>query len=231
MADVKLRIKDSLREALVVVGSILIAFSLDAWWDKSVETRQAAEIIASLEAEFLANRVTLQADSERVRAYVLATQRLLNAAIAPPAERPPIESMGADLWETLSWRTSRIKTATLDAAISAGRLETIEPPSLRIALAGWPSVVEDMAEEEEFEWREITERYHPLLARFVAIPSLETKQPQAPPSGQALGRLLSDMEFQSRLAWRLDVSIIALNAKQDALDEIDRILALLGGAS
>jgi hypothetical protein len=231
LADLRSQLKNSVREAAVVVGSILVAFALDAWWDDSVERRQTAEIVASLEAEFEANRETLRRDSATVEDYVQAAQRLLHAAAAPPADRPSLESMGSDLWKTLSWRTSNLKTAALDAAISAGRLESIEPVSLRIALAGWPAVIDDMAEEEEFEWREITERYHPLLSRFVEIPALETNDPLPTPSQESLARLLDSIEFRSRLAWRLDVSIVALRDKVNALKEVDRILGLFGGAS
>lgn len=227
MKDFRPTVRESLREALVVVGSILVAFALDAWWDNRVELRQAGEIVASLEAELSANRERLRGDIETVETYVTAAQRLLEAASVDPAERPAAASMGADLWETLSWRTSNLTTATLDAAISAGRLESIEPAPLRVALAGWPAVIDDMVEEEEFEWREITERYHPFLAGALVIPSLQTDEPLPTPDAETLDRLLDDVEFRSRLAWRLDVSMVALEAKADALNEIARILELL----
>jgi len=215
---------------VVVVASILIALALEALWGQGVERRQAAEIVRSLEAEFSSNRETLLSDLERVETYVTSTRRVLDAVTPKPGESIAVESLGADLWETLSWRTSNLTTSTLDAVISSGNLETIEPESLRIALAGWPAILDDMAEEEAYEWREITERYHPYLGSFLPIPSLETEAPVNPPSEERLRSLLSDGGFQSRLSWRLDVSIVSLEAKHKTLAELDRILRLLRGA-
>lgn len=91
-------------------------------------------------------------------------------------------------------------------------------------------MLDDMAEEEEFEWQEVTERYHPYLGSFLPIPSLEVDGPVATAREEQLRPLLNDVGFQSRLSWRLDVSLVSLQAKQEAMAEFDRILELLRGA-
>jgi len=219
-------LRESVREGLVVVVSILIAFSLDAWWDVWSDRRDESEILGSLATEFAENRDRLSQDIEDVRGYVGAAQRLLSA-LEDPAVVLSTDSAGAYLWRTMSWRTTNFRTATLDAVVGGGRLELIRDDSLRVALAGWPSRLADSAEEEVFEWREITERYRPLVGRYVAIPSLEGEASPPAPSAAQVERLLPTTEFRSALAMRLDVSIVALNDKQRTLQELERILGLL----
>ena len=97
------------------------------------------------------------------------------------------DAVGTDLWRSLSWRTANLSTATLDAVVSAGRLQLIRDDELRSALAGWKAHLEDMAEEETFEWREIMERYRPYMGRFLVIPSLEgASLPPGPPAAARL---------------------------------------------
>jgi hypothetical protein len=218
-------------EAVVVVGSILLAFAIDAWWDYRGELRQEDEIVQALEAEFTLNREKLEQDIEGVREYTAAAQRLLRAARSNAVEAQGVDSLGTDLWQSLSWRTANLSTANLDVIVSTGRLDLIRDAQLRSALAGWKARLEDMAEEEEYEWREIVERYRPYMGRFVAIPSLEGDSAPPPPSGTALRRLLANEEFQSRLSMRVDVSLFSLRDKGSTLAELDRILGLLRGSA
>lgn len=223
------RLRESLREGAVVVISILVAFGLDAWWDHRGDLREEAEIIAALEAEFTSNRKRLMDDIEEVRGYTDAAQRLLEAAESGVSLAGDADTLGADLWRSLNWRTANVSTAALDAVVSSGRLDLIRDDELRTALAGWKAQVDDMAEEEMFEWREIIERYRPYLGRIVAIPSLEgdSLPPVGLPAAASLARLLSDLEFRSHLSMRLDVSLVALRDKEKTLMELERVLNLL----
>jgi hypothetical protein len=218
------------REGFVVVISILIAFSLDAWWVRQGELRQESEIRSSLQAEFVTNRERLSGDMDYVRSYTEASARVLAATESGIEGDEEATSLSVDLWNTLSWRTANLSTATLDAVVSAGRLELIRDDALRSALAGWRAQLEDMAEEEEFEWREVVERYRPHLGRLIVIPSLEGPTPRGL-DGEELERVLGDHEFRSYLSMRVDVSLVSLDAKEEALEELDRIVELLRGAS
>ena len=98
------RVRDSVREGLVVVISILVAFWLDAWWDYRGALRQEDEIVDALEAEFASNRTRLERDIEDVRDYTAAAQRLLSAAKSGTAKVQEADSLGADLWRSLDLR-------------------------------------------------------------------------------------------------------------------------------
>jgi hypothetical protein len=48
-----------LTEAVLIVASILLAFTLDSWWDERKERVEETEILQGLQEEFLQNRATL----------------------------------------------------------------------------------------------------------------------------------------------------------------------------
>ena len=217
-------------EAAAIVASILLAFAIDAWWDHRTDLNAEVEILHNLKDEFTANRETLLQDVEYVNTYLQAIQRLLVAYEGTAASRQSIESLGVDLWHSMSWRTSNLSTATLDSVISAGHLDLVRDQPLRAALAGWPAQLDDMAEEEMFEWREVTERYRPFVGRIVSIPSLEGAE-RKPPDPDSLRRLLESAEFRSLLSMRLDVTLVSLKDKKETLTELNRILDLLVDAT
>ena len=209
-----------------IVVSILLAFGIEAWWEYRGDLSDEIEILKNLESEFAENREKLIRDIGYVSEYSQAAQRLLTASALDGTANHSVESLGADLWHTMGWRTANLNTATLDSVLSAGRLALIRNDALRAALAGWPSQLDDMGEGEMFEWREVTERYRPFVGRMISIPSVERAEP-APPDPDSLRRLLENKEFHSLLSMRLDVSLLALDDKNETLTELTRILDLL----
>ena len=213
-------------EAAAIVASILLAFAIDAWWDYRKDLIAEVKILQNLKDEFTANHETLLKDVEYVSTYTQAIQRLLVAYEGTSASRQFVDSLGVDLWHSMSWRTLNLSTATLDSVIGAGHLDIIRDQPLRAALAGWAARLDDMAEEEMFEWLEVTERYRPFVGRFVSIPSLEGAE-RKPADPDSLRRLLESVEFGSLLSMRLDVSLVSLEDKNKTLAELNRILDLL----
>jgi len=224
-------------EAAAIVASILLAFAIDAWWDHRKDLIAEVEILHSLEDEFAANRETLLQDIEYVRTYSKAIQRLLVVYEGTSTSRQSVESIGVDLWHSMSWRTSNLSTATLDSVVGSGRLEIIRDQPLRAALAGWPARLDDLAEEEIYEWLEVTERYRPFVGQIIPIPSLAAwvrsseGAERKSPDPDLLRHLLKSVEFGSLLSMRLDVSLVALDDKNDTLAELNRILDFLKDAS
>ena len=53
-------------EGVVIVGSILLAFGIDAWWDGSKERADELDYLRALRSEFQAAAVEL-ADDEEIR--------------------------------------------------------------------------------------------------------------------------------------------------------------------
>ena len=149
-------------EGVVIVGSILLAFGIQAWWDGLQERDEEQRILASLKTEFeqtrsdLAYWISLHGKAEQ-NTRLLA--ELLDSA-APGAQLQVPDTLIAAL---LLGPTFDPVTATLDA-LSAGQLSIIRSTDLRLALATWPSRLFD-ARDEEYQARDFIDGQ--LIPRLV----------------------------------------------------------------
>ncbi len=134
-------------EATAIVASILLAFTIDAWWaDREIDRWQSAQLRA-LRDEFSAN---LEALDAVVRTHD-SSARILESLIAQirgSDDKTLVTVSDAALVPLVAWRTSDISTGTLDALLSSGRLADIDNFMIRRALAAWPSEVGDAQEDE-----------------------------------------------------------------------------------
>jgi len=137
-----------LLELVAVVGGILIAFSLDAWWDDRAEARWEVTQLHALHDEFSRNLgefEAIQLSHERQARHVL--RMLAEVAGAEPGTPMPFrDSVLADL---VGWRTTDVSSGTLDALLASGRLTAMRNPDLRRMLAEWPAELHDGLEDEE----------------------------------------------------------------------------------
>ncbi|MFK8042134.1 hypothetical protein [Congregibacter sp.] len=56
-------------ESIAIVGSILLAFSIDAWWEESKESKQHAVQLSLLEEEVLENIEQFRRSAKLNRQY------------------------------------------------------------------------------------------------------------------------------------------------------------------
>ena len=134
-------------QAVAIVASILVAFAIDAWWEERGEQRwQTAQLVA-LRDEFAANGEGL---NRVVGMDTRIAQSIQEAVVELKAhEAGDTVQMDASRIAALTgWRTSDIATGALDALLASGRLGDIDNAELRQALADWPSVVQDVREDE-----------------------------------------------------------------------------------
>jgi uncharacterized membrane protein affecting hemolysin expression len=71
------RWRDARRDVVLIVVSILIAFTLDAWWDGLRERRAQSEQLATLWSEFITARRTLASVADAPERSGQATNDLL----------------------------------------------------------------------------------------------------------------------------------------------------------
>ena len=156
-------------ESVIVVVSILIAFALDASWDRLQAARALDEEMSAIADELTANRVSLEHQWRLVGRVVSAMDALLEAMDAAPSDETlPVP-------DTLVWLSQRTATVdvsfgVIDALISSGRLAEVPDPDLRRALAGLSDRVLD-AGEELLEGQDT----YQLLEAPVAFPDLELR--------------------------------------------------------
>ena len=130
-------------EGVVIVGSILLAFGIDAWWDGRQEAGMERQQITALTEDFAQNVVLLEARQARLERSMERVTHLRDALRAG--------SVGSQVTvsDTLLNELRYIGTidpvrGTLDAMIGSGRLDQLSDPTLRSALTEWPRLVSDV---------------------------------------------------------------------------------------
>lgn len=134
-------------EAIAIVASILVAFAIDAWWEERNDQRWQTEQLMALRDEFAANQEALTWVRRMDERFAETIEGILDELRAhEPGDVIEVEKRR--LGALAAWRTSDVATGALDALLASGRLGDIENAELRQALAGWPSAVLDVQEDE-----------------------------------------------------------------------------------
>lgn len=137
-----------LGEATAIVLSILLAFSIDAWWDRQIERREESRVVAALRDDFAVNvtDLTERYDVLEVRIQQLSRLRVLLESAGTCSEvQVPNELL---LTLLTGSGTIDLRMGTLDAMIGAGRLDQLSDPRLRELLSSWPRLVSDVRTDQ-----------------------------------------------------------------------------------
>lgn len=128
-------------EVLVVVASILIAFSLDAWWSKRAEERTGTAHLRALRSDFEQNVARLRVHIEREERIADASRRLLLVAISPdtPSPEDSVDNLMGQVFN--SGRFDPVMGA-YEAVVNSGGLAQVRDDSLRLALADFASLLD-----------------------------------------------------------------------------------------
>ena len=69
-------------EGVVIVGSILLAFGIDAWWEGVQDRQEEQSMLVELRSEFEVNREALVSTAQDYRETLSAMQTLVSASEA-----------------------------------------------------------------------------------------------------------------------------------------------------
>lgn len=127
-------------ESVAIIASILLAFSIDAWWERRGEHHRSLAQLSTIRTEFVEVEHRLaKADQQLVGLRESVSDFLSH--VGPDA---PLESMDslASLMD-LSFRAARIElpTGSLQALLTSGELSNVANNQLKALLATWPAEV------------------------------------------------------------------------------------------
>ena len=136
-------------EAAAIVGSILLAFAIDAWWDEIQERAEEREVLESLLVEFQANRdqaASVISFHDRVVQSVAVLMELSDDEILAL----PTEAVEEALSSFGSPRTFDAVRGSVDALIGSGKLGILQDRALRESLTTFLNIIDDSAEDVNY---------------------------------------------------------------------------------
>jgi hypothetical protein len=121
-------------EAVAIVGSILMAFAIDAWWDDRVDEKVAREYVAQLLVE---TRENLRGLEELVAYHeeVISKSAELIRLVGDGGPGGPHDRVRELVLEIQYFDTYQVATSALDNIIGAGGLGHLQDPQLQLAIS------------------------------------------------------------------------------------------------
>lgn len=225
-------------EAIAIVGSILLAFAIDAWWAESQEREFERETLAGLLEEFQDHKVDMSRDGH---VFILgAVNELIQAANTGSYEssRLTIDQLLFFLRIPLSLD---LGSGVRDALISSGQIEVIADKALRYEIAEWSGVFDELRDDEEAGRKFVFDLVIPyLVSNGVPAPrftGFESGTPVMQPGYRALAdnpvqikNLLDDPEFLSILEVRASFLEHTIEENDELIAATDSIISKIEAA-
>lgn len=152
----------TVREILIVVTGIMIAFALDAWWDRSSTTaslRQQAELVLD---ELRAAESELQSAVDTHRRLMETAQSLAGLLEALPSDGG-LSVPDTTLADLMVQYTVDIGSPSMESFLDAGGSRLIDDPEEVRLARSWPIQLEDTMDDQVF----LRESYTVPLARYL----------------------------------------------------------------
>ena len=115
-------------EAVAIVGSILLAFAIDAWWEEVQDERRQAQLISALVVDFETTKARLMTSIERADGLVDRSERFLQAVMDD--ERLPITELRHLAGGALQKIDFEPSLSAYESAVATAQIRLIENPGL-----------------------------------------------------------------------------------------------------
>ena len=183
-------------EGVVIVGSILLAFGIEAWWGGVQERAEEQELLIGLRQEFVENQEILRVSLALVDQGVDDLRRFVALTPDQAAQIPSDSAWARVIIPHRRVFSSSLSLGFLDATVSSGKLAMIRDGNLRAALARTSGIQVDVLEVLAYAL-ELSLKAATLFGRYSEIQAATATDPLG--SGQVtastLRALRSDIEF------------------------------------
>jgi hypothetical protein len=135
-------IAGSAKEAIVIIFSILVAFSLDAWWEDVQVDRDVEEILRAVQSEMSGNLENLDASIQHHSDIQLAIGNMLEESMSGDFTPGVVTTAVVDV------EIFEPNSGAMDTLITAGLLGDVDDSELRLLLGSYAAVLQDLNEQE-----------------------------------------------------------------------------------
>ena len=230
-------------EGTAIVFSILLAFTVDAWWSDQRSREEEKLILSSILDDFIAKKETAALGLSYNEAILQSTKKLLYASTEPDQEmtETEIDKLISDIW----WNNSTAiwSVPLLQAMANNGSISQISNVALRNDLIEWSIRFERIQETVSREVQFYDARLMVFMESHVFMPQILNTVGPAPGIPQLTyeygedftltsrvdhSTLLRNQEFQGLLARRSillnDILLEALYGLETDMDEVIQTL-------
>ena len=230
-----------LLEGVAIVASILLAFSIEAWWEERQEREDVEKILEAMLEDFRLTKGRINYYRKALVAKQNSISQLIEASVVQSTDLS--EASIDQLLGDASWYLARsiINASSLHTLINSGNLDLIDSERLRRAVALWPTRLEYIRENLQQDYQYNFDVWRPYLrehgniaqiqknvTHFLGYPEEEWPAfPFSPKETVDHSALLADKRFHNVLvnAWQiLSDNRVAYDAADDYLDESIQLL-------
>jgi hypothetical protein len=215
-----------LLEGLAIIVSILLAFSIDAWWDGRKDRSEELELLIGLEIEIVDLRGRLDKWANINSSGMQSIGRYLSDSVT----EMDLQSIESTFWFA-SIGNVLDQGGALDALFASGRLERISDRKIRARLMKWPDWLEDIHTNDLSARGFSANQIQPFLAksgfpRTNCIDGQLTCSESGPVPPIYL-QLAADSEFRALLMIRRSWMRSAVRDHENARSNADEILTMI----
>ncbi len=219
-------LRSSVRDVLLIVISILIAFFLDAWWDDQLEQKEISDNLRAISVDFHSTKEELTNVLDANIAYIDKVTTLITL------ELNELARLDASAKAELTWLLPRggltfdPVLGSVNALISSGQLNRVRNRKLRGLIGAWPALMDEIGEDQEIlidTYMAIQERNVDLGIYLLGLRG-ESMNNSSQNDYEILKTVIEDAEMLNRLAAHR-FAVDALNEELSQVDShLDRIL-------
>jgi len=133
---------NSAKEAAIIIFSILVAFSLDAWWESEKIDRDVQAILQVVSSEMIGNLESLDASIEH--------HRKISESITAMRRNVDVDSYTPEIFGTavIDVEVYEPSSGAMDTLVSAGLLGEVDDTDLQLLLGTHTALLQDLHEKE-----------------------------------------------------------------------------------
>ena len=221
-------------EAAAIVGSILLAFWIDAWWDDQSDAKQERALLGALLQDFETARDEFGTTSAGHNKVFGSMEKILYWAESGSVREDEQAEVDVVLSNVFWTPTFDPPMGAVDTILASGRLDLLSNTTLVTEVTRWKSLVEDLNEREAAAANHFYQTVYPYLSANLNIQDLDkdipypggVPWPQQPANAYLL---VPNRDFHNAiyvhwvLYWNVQTRLPKI---ADALDRIAELTAL-----